>query len=383
MNNFDVRKIAVVVPSPYVGGCENYAADVARYYHSSGHKVVFVCSEREEFGALISSVKEYGIQVSQCECYDYHGNKRIRLKKRMKAFWHTWFLFQKKKYDVIIVVVPSPLVGAGVSLSAALCCSKSVKVFQLAASHHDVERYERLSGKFCRFRGQKWVAVSKENAFQIGRIYRLDPAKIKCIYNGANVPENFQGKTSRQELGFKGTDILITHVGALVPQKNHNELIKIFKKVQAANANAHLLLIGKGKLKYELEVLVKDLGIETNVHFMGYRTDVADILAISDVFVFTSVFEGFPFALVEAMQMGLPIVTSNTSSMRELVLNGSNGFLYDLGDVDAGADALICLVNDPVLMRKFGKHASSHGEQFSKGNMLRELDMLTGIGSVQ
>lgn len=114
----------------------------------------------------------------------------------------------------------------------------------------------------------------------------------------------------RQQLGIKGEELLLGHVGRFSPQKNHEFLIDIFYEVQKL-CEAKLILVGDGELRNEIEDKIRKLGLEDKVILTGLRSDVADLMQAMDVFVFPSHYEGLPVTLVEAQASGLPCLISD------------------------------------------------------------------------
>ncbi len=122
-----------------------------------------------------------------------------------------------------------------------------------------------------------------------------------------------KGNTIKKELGL-GNEIIIGHVGRFSEQKNHKFLVEIFEQILKKKENAHLLLIGEGLLKNEIEQYVNEMNIQNNVHFLGSRSDMPQYFSAMDLLLFPSLYEGLSVAMVEAQASGLPILTSDTVS---------------------------------------------------------------------
>lgn len=118
-------------------------------------------------------------------------------------------------------------------------------------------------------------------------------------------------KQMRKELGL-GSELTIIHVGNLRFEKNHLFLLRIFKSILKRVPSAKLILVGKDCLNGYIQNCAKDLGVFSSVLFLGSRSDVAKLLHVGDVFVFPSIYEGFPGAVLEAQASGLPCVISDT-----------------------------------------------------------------------
>lgn len=114
----------------------------------------------------------------------------------------------------------------------------------------------------------------------------------------------------REEMGFSTDNLLVGHIGRFVEQKNHLFLLEIFKEIVAFNRNAILLLVGDGPLRKDIEEKINALNLQGKVVLLGLRSDVNELLALMDVLVFPSKYEGLPVTLVEAQCNGLPCVIS-------------------------------------------------------------------------
>lgn len=165
------------------------------------------------------------------------------------------------------------------------------------------------------------------------------------LINGMGVPNLTPVSTPeklRAELGLEGKQLL-TFVGELSSRKNQTFLIKAMRQILASVENAHLLLAGDGAMADELIALVRELGLESAVTLLGKRTDIADILSVTDVYVSASRSEGLPFNIVEALGAKKPVVASAVKGQTD-ILDGGAGILYDDGDVSAYTEAVIGLL---------------------------------------
>jgi glycosyltransferase involved in cell wall biosynthesis len=171
--------------------------------------------------------------------------------------------------------------------------------------------------------------------------------KIKCLPIGVSV-ENITPYDNLEEIGIYGSGPFLLHVAGFVPEKNHSGLINIFSKLLSAFPNAKLLLIGEGRLKAEIQQKVKDLQLESKVHFLGKRNDVQQIMGCCDVFVLPSLIEGLPGVILEAFVNKLPVVAYNVGGIKEIVINNKTGWLVEKNNESGFVNSLkICLQNSP------------------------------------
>jgi glycosyltransferase involved in cell wall biosynthesis/O-antigen/teichoic acid export membrane protein len=146
----------------------------------------------------------------------------------------------------------------------------------------------------------------------------------------------------------------ITCVARLEPVKNHDLLFDAVALLLPHHPDLILQLVGDGPLREQAEARCRELGIAHAVRFLGYRDDVPDLLRGTDVSVLTSMKEGIPRAILEAMAMGVPVVATDVPGSREAVRDGETGFAVPLGDAHALADAIDRLLRDPELRARMG-----------------------------
>jgi glycosyltransferase involved in cell wall biosynthesis len=181
---------------------------------------------------------------------------------------------------------------------------------------------------------------------------RLDFPRVRVIYNGVDVDEfagPHDGAAKRAELGISPQDWVIGMVGSLRPQKNHQLLLRAFARLFPSVSEARLVLAGDGELRRPLETLAAELGIQDRVHFLGPRSDVAELLSTFDLYCLPSHYEGMPLTVFEAMAAGVPIVATRVVGIREVVRDGETGLLVPPNDPNALAQALMQARRNPRL----------------------------------
>lgn len=157
-----------------------------------------------------------------------------------------------------------------------------------------------------------------------------------------------------QELNVENDSFLILSVGELNENKNHKVIIKALSMLR--DSQIHYIICGKGEQEGKLRKLTKELKIEKNVHFLGYRTDVVNICSQADLFVFPSYREGLGLAALEAMYCGLPLITSNIRGPVDFMKDGKTGFLCEPDNAKAFAKRIKQLKDNCELRRKMGNY---------------------------
>lgn len=174
------------------------------------------------------------------------------------------------------------------------------------------------------------VSVSEECEKDFNQTFDYSSRKGNTVEIGIENKSIGDVPSDLQNIFSKGP--VLTNIAGFVPEKNHQSLIKIFAEVLNDFPTAQLLLIGKGSLKDEIKDKVQKLMIEDNVHFLGYRNDVLEILKHSHVFVMPSLIEGLPGVILEAMYCETPVIANNVGGIGEVVETGKTGWLIEKGN---------------------------------------------------
>ena len=196
------------------------------------------------------------------------------------------------------------------------------------------------------------VAVSAGVRAHMVERARLRAERILVIPNGVDVSRFSlaRGEFRRRE-GIPAGCTLITTIGRLDTQKGFPYLLEAAREVALRHPDVCFLVVGEGPRRRDLVSLRDRLGLKERVRFLGFRTDVPQILADSDLFVLPSLWEGFPIALLEAMAAGLPVVATDVPGVAEVVTDGETGLVVPRKDVGALAEALCRLLDDADLRR--------------------------------
>jgi glycosyltransferase involved in cell wall biosynthesis len=172
----------------------------------------------------------------------------------------------------------------------------------------------------------------------------------------------------RARLGVPPSAPIAVSIGRHVPEKGYRHLVDGAARLERTKPDVHWILVGDGELRGELEAQAQRLGLVSHVHFTGWRDDVAEMLALADVFVLPSESEGFGRVLVEAMAMGRPVVATNVGGIPDIVLDGETGLLVEPANAAALADAVRALVDEPARAARLGAAGRVRAEStFSLG----------------
>lgn len=252
-------------------------------------------------------------------------------------------------------------------------------VQHIVVAWRNCDLWNPLGSKICEWLTTKKIhhlANSKACACYIAKRLRIPTNRFKVIHNGLDI-QSFH-VSSRKEKLFGHLNIpsdykIVTMVGRLMAQKNYPMFIETVKKAKDAGLPLFFIVAGVGDLREELLSYCKQLNVEDKIAFIGLRDDVPNVLASSDIFLFTTAFEGFPNALLEAMAAGLPIVTTNFLGVDELIEQNINGKIVRMGEIDAAVDALKFYLDFPQKALEYGEKAlKTVSNKYSIQNMVEE-----------
>jgi len=167
---------------------------------------------------------------------------------------------------------------------------------------------------------------------------------------------------------------ILCHVSNFRPVKRTEDVIQVFAKVRAS-LSCKLILVGDGPDRYACERLCRELQLCNDVIFLGKVRDTAHVMEIADVFLLPSETESFGLAALEAMAVGVPVVSSNTGGIPEVNIHGISGFLSDVGDVDDMAKNLKYLLK-PEVLGQFKQGALERSKAFSLERILPQYEEL-------
>jgi glycosyltransferase involved in cell wall biosynthesis len=224
------------------------------------------------------------------------------------------------------------------------------------------------------------VMVSRATQKQFAGDLGVDAASLTVIPNGVPIQIG-DASRARTEFGIKDGDCVLLAVGVLERHKGHLILLESLARLNARGlATPWKLIIAGGAGGEEHESIleyVEEEGLSDRVHIALNRNDIADLLALADVFVMPSLWEGLPMAVLEAMVAGKAIVASAIAGIPEAIVNGREGLLVTAGESAELADALRALITDPARRAALGEAAAARAHaEFTVGVMADRYEAL-------
>jgi glycosyltransferase involved in cell wall biosynthesis/ribosomal protein S18 acetylase RimI-like enzyme len=235
---------------------------------------------------------------------------------------------------------------------------------------------ERMAARWC----HRIVSVSHFHRGWALELGICSPAQIEAIPNGI-LPqgrnEAFEARALRRAVGVDDKELFLLTVGRLVPDKGLANLIQAAAILRRGERKFRMIIAGDGPGRADLENLVKKSGVSDVVTFLGFREDVEELLAASDLVVMPSLREGLSISLLEAMAAGKPIVATSIGSHRELASQAEMARLVPPSDPKGLAIAILQLASDPARMAQLGAGARALFEsRYTEERMLNEYRRL-------
>jgi sugar transferase (PEP-CTERM/EpsH1 system associated) len=329
-------RVVHLVLSLGVGGLEKVVMDLARFMARDRFECRVLCLR--EKGAQAIRLEAAGIPVESLNCPELPKVRTLlRLIQRLREL----------QPQVLHTHNPGPhLFGA--------LAAPAVWIRVLVHTKHGRNQPRRplavMVNRLAALLSNCIVAVSEGTELVARRVERIPERKLHVIHNGID-PSGFPSRVQRS--ATPGCRAI--HVARLQRIKDQPTLLHAARLVVDAEPGFRLDIVGDGPDRADLTALVEKLGLGGHVRFLGQRDDVANLLAGADLFVLSSVSEGVPMTLLEAMAAGLPAVVTDVGGNREIVVPRETGFVVPPQSPTALADAIVKIMRDPAMAQRMGE----------------------------
>lgn len=219
------------------------------------------------------------------------------------------------------------------------------------------------------------IAVSKGVKDSLITHFNISDEKIKVLYNPVDLETiKIKSQDEVNHLWFNEDIPIIISAGRLVSQKGFDVLIKAFSLVRK-KYEARLIILGEGPFKDELEKLTSQLGIRRDVDFPGFQDNPWRYIVRSTIFALPSFYEGLPCVIIEALALGVPVVSTDCHSWPNEILEGGRyGLLVPVRDEDAMAEGILKLLIDNGLREEYSKKGHKRAADFSKEKIIKQYE---------
>lgn len=340
------KKVVFIVGTLQTGGIERSVSDWCLYLHSMTHWEPVVICLLKRSGPFLRVLEEKGIQVEECKLSS--RGFVLRLKQLLKN------LNPDVVHSQVAFSMPWQVLGILLSGSRRI----------IFTQQNEYQNWNPLGARlrlkfyfyvFFRFIDH-YTCVSEKVRDSLCRLTGRSKDEFVIIPNSVNTdlffPDPVERARQRQLLNMDSFSFVAGMVARFSPQKGHHYLMEAVRVLKHHHQHVKILLVGVGELEVEIRQLVEEYELTEYVVFYGQSVEVDKVLQAMDCFVLTSLWEGMPLALLEAMASGLPVIGTEVAGTKEVIQHEINGILIPSRDPQAIADALMRLKDDPDFRKR-------------------------------
>ncbi|WP_214079670.1 glycosyltransferase family 4 protein [Mesotoga sp.] len=350
MNPYESKHIVFVIGSMGRGGAERVISILANTYAREGWKVSIIM--------LLDNKNDYPLDKS-IELISYANNKRPRVLQMPKWIFGMRRYISKSRPDVVVSFV------ARINIVTLLACF-GLRRKIVVSERNDPEADGRSF--FVRIATNLLYPLAHKVVFQTRWAQSCFSKRVQK--KSVIIPNPIQ--VSKYALPQDQRKKKIVAVGRLSKQKNHELLIKAFKRVHEVYPEYKLFIYGEGDLREYLEKLIEDTKLSEAVFLPGNVPDIHEQIADAEMFVLSSNYEGLSNALLEAMMMGLPCISTDCAGSNEIIENGRNGVLVAIGSETELVRKIKMLIRKPTSREELSLEANDSIEAYSVDVVINE-----------
>ncbi|RKN85652.1 glycosyltransferase family 4 protein [Paenibacillus ginsengarvi] len=304
-------------------------------------------------------------------------DRKISLISNLKSLFRLYRLMKTEKYEIVHVHTPVAAILGRVA--AKLAGAKHIIYTAHGFYFHDgmsQVAYRVFYGleKFFAKYFTDWLLLQSREDYELSLDHRFTSSdRIMHLGNGVDVRNKFNMQrldpnrlaTLKEQFGIAHGDIVFSFIGRFVKEKGVLELLEAFTRLRSCRPRVKLLMIGdvlQSERDQETRLRIEEQLKGPGIIAPGYRKDIPDLLALSDVFVLPSYREGLPRSIIEAMAMGKPVIATNIRGCREEVIQGENGLLVKKGNSAELFDSMLELADDGIKREVFGRNGRQMAE---------------------
>jgi sugar transferase (PEP-CTERM/EpsH1 system associated) len=348
--------ICQVLHSLNIGGAEVLAAGIARALRDR-YRFVFACLDG--LGSIGEQLRDEGFEIEVLDRKDGIDWKcGFRLARFLKQ--HAVDIVHAHQYTPFFQSMLSRLSYRGVPI-----------VFTEHGRHHpDSRSLKRVAvNRLLSQRSDRFVAVGQSVRQALIDNEGLAARRVEVIYNGVDqkpfraVRNTASRKSVRSELNVPDDEFLVIQVARLNPLKDHLTAVESIAKLVDKKIPVRLILVGEGETQSEIERTIDQLGLTRNVQLLGTRQDIPELLSAADAFLLSSISEGIPLTIIEAMAAGIPVVATDVGGNSEVIENGRTGLLCSAKDSSFMAQQLTELYESHDLRNMLAENAMARAQE--------------------
>jgi len=361
-------KVLHIIKSLGRGGAEMLLPETLRLHNKElfdFHYIYFLPWKNQ----MAESIRENGGKVS---CFSSNGNIQLLLKIRSVSRY-------VRKHNIQLIHAHLPWAGI-----LARIVGRMTGIPVLYTEHNKLERYHwatRLMNLGTMNLLTKVIAVSEDVSESIHKNKRHLTVPIETIVNGVDIEkfnsDLFNGNAVREKLGIPSDALVVGTIAVFRFQKRLDVWMHLAAKILREIPFVHFIIVGDGPLKNELIATRQALGLKDRVHMPGLEKEVRPYLAAFDLYMMSSIFEGLPVALLEAMAMKIPVIATAAGGIKEVIRHEIDGLLSSVDRPEELVDSAILLLTHIEERMKFGEQGRKRvADYFSINKMVEELEQV-------
>ena len=345
MNSSPIRTL-FIVPDLRIGGAERHLTTLAAKMNPARFTPSVICIGEE--GELFGTLSEAGVEATALNL----GGK----KNALRALRQLVSRMRSERPDVVVMRGYNADVLGRIAGLIAGVPHRIVWVHGVDFGHERRSSVRNVLDRFLvRWTSSYFGVAEAQRSYLVDGLH-CPSEKVRVIHNGVELAL-FDERPDRRllaEFGVEAGAPVVAIVAALRLEKDHRTLLHAAHLLLNELPRVHIVIVGDGSIRNDLETLSAELGIASNVHFAGARSDIAQILRAIDVFTLSSVKETFPIAVLEAMACARPVVCTDVGGISEVVEDGVSGYLVPPQDPTQLAARLKELLSNPEVARRMG-----------------------------
>ncbi len=357
-----VKHICCFIPSLHSGGAERVLTELVNHLSSKGYEVTFVTLDNPKYSPFYTVNNT--VNLVQLDLIQEEGTFLQRAFYLMKRIQKLRRFIKNLQPDVIISFID-------IMNILALLATVFLKIRVIVCERTN-PRYHKIPKFYQWLRTLTYPFASKV----VIQTHSAANFFSKCVQRPISIIPNVVRKPAEviQTVSEKVQHII--SVGRLSFEKDHNTLIRAFALLIQDAPHLKLTIYGEGPERKNLEPAIRDLGIEKSVKLPGAVQDLQSVFINADLFVFTSLYEGFPNALCEAMAVGLPVIASNCSGNVDIIDDGTNGVFFPIGNVEKLYETMLQCINDYTKRQALSSNAKKITELYSENKIYAKWEYL-------
>ena len=366
-------KIGIVLYPTY-GGSGIVGTELGKALALKGHEIHFITySHPVRLGSFTKNIFYHEVVVSNYPLFEYEPYETVLASKMVDVVKH-------EELDLLHVHYAIPHASAAF-MARQILSSQGIKVPFVTTLHGtDITLVGRDSSfepviSFCLNESDAVTAVSESLKKDTYSYFKTDK-EIHVIPNFIPVPEERAVMNySLRRMHAQDNETILCHISNFRKVKRVADVMHVFSKVNQ-EVKSKLLLVGDGPERYLIEELCRELELCDRVTFLGKIQDTRSVLELSDIFVLPSDTESFGLAALEAMAVGVPVISSNSGGIPEVNIHGYSGFLSDVGDTSDMAKNALKLLSSEETLAEFKKNAINRAREFDIRKIVGQYELL-------